>query len=426
VIKSLWERIGREVEKKTYTPRAVVHISANLDPGDIKLWGANESKVKFIASGSIPLKHPRKLKLCDDMEKAARELRSYLPVLLGIGVQCVIPKIVDEQLNAYDGLTKVEDDEREGQILVNYDRVWTAIDIAIDEYKLPKPELFKKGYLDRTALTHYNNLGGNETTEEYANRVVNFLIQTDLVEEQVEFSERSEGFKLKLDQKLIPKEIWMAIKKSTRDMNSTFKGEKLRVKFLSSLILDSTLDFKLKSLLETWDLWTEQLLTEREENLQDYADLFYGDANEEDVNFGGSDPNPIANQSRFFSDPEAGSDDVFDEEEEEYEDESSDEVEASSIKKSVPSDTASTTQGEEVTSPVQKGDRNSKNPAERERTDRLEKRSKRKKEDGSSSSESSSVSKPKQPFLCKKLACPDFGTSFRTKSHLKSKRHTES
>ena len=43
--------------------------------------------------------------------------------------------------------------------MVNYDRVWTAIDIAIDEYKLPKPELFKKGYLDRTALTHYNNLG---------------------------------------------------------------------------------------------------------------------------------------------------------------------------------------------------------------------------------------------------------------------------
>ena len=149
----------------------------------------------------------------------------------------------------------------------------------------------------------HNIFQGNETTEECANRVVNFLIQTDLVEEQVEFSERSEGFKLKLDQKLIPKEIWMAIKKSTRDMNSTFKGEKLRVKFLSSLILDSTLDFKLKSLLETWDLWTEQLLTEREENLQDYADLFYGDANEEDVNFGGSDPNPIANQSRFFSDP---------------------------------------------------------------------------------------------------------------------------
>ena len=45
----------------------------------------------------------------------------------------------------------------------------------------------------------------------------------------------------------------------------------------------------------------------------------------------------------------------------------SDEVEASSIKKSIPSDTASTTQGEEVNSPVQKGDRNSKNPAERER-----------------------------------------------------------
>ena len=115
VIKSLWEKIGREVDKKIFTPKAVVYISANMSPEDIKLTGANASKVKFMASGSSPLKHPRKLYLCSEMEKAARELRGYLPVLLGLGVQCVIPLIVDEELEAYDGILKDESDEREGE-----------------------------------------------------------------------------------------------------------------------------------------------------------------------------------------------------------------------------------------------------------------------------------------------------------------------
>ena len=115
VIKALWERIGREVDKKIYTPRAVVHISANVSPEDIKLTGANQSKVKYIASGSTTLRHPRKLALCKEMEKAANELRSYLPVLLGMGVQCVLPTIVDEQLDQYDGILNADRDEREGE-----------------------------------------------------------------------------------------------------------------------------------------------------------------------------------------------------------------------------------------------------------------------------------------------------------------------
>ena len=120
VIKALWERIGREVDKKIYTPRAVVHISANVSPEDIKLTGANQSKVKYIASGSTTLRHPRKLALCKEMEKAANELRSYLPVLLGMGVQCVLPTIVDEQLDQYDGILNADRDEREGEA----DQVW--------------------------------------------------------------------------------------------------------------------------------------------------------------------------------------------------------------------------------------------------------------------------------------------------------------
>ena len=76
----------------------MVHISANLCSNNIKLADANESKVKFIASGSKALTHPKKLKLCDEMEMCAYELRKYLPVIFGLGVACILPHINDEQL----------------------------------------------------------------------------------------------------------------------------------------------------------------------------------------------------------------------------------------------------------------------------------------------------------------------------------------
>ena len=106
------------VDKKVCTPKNVVHITGNISPQDIKLINANESKVKFIASGSTPLKHPQKLYLCSQMEKAAKELRAYLPVLLGVGIQCTLPEINDEELQNYEGLLKFDEDEREGRIII--------------------------------------------------------------------------------------------------------------------------------------------------------------------------------------------------------------------------------------------------------------------------------------------------------------------
>ena len=115
IIPALWERNCRLVKGKAFAPKAVVHIDANISPNDIKLEGANESKIKFIASGSLPLKHPRKLHLTREMEEAAKLLRKYLPVLIGLGLQCFLPQIEPEELLAYDGILKVDDDEREGQ-----------------------------------------------------------------------------------------------------------------------------------------------------------------------------------------------------------------------------------------------------------------------------------------------------------------------
>ena len=102
------------MKQKTQTPRAVVHIDANVTPSDIKLTGANESKVKFIASGSTQLKHAKKLALCNEMEAVAKQLRKYLPVILGLGLQCLLQKISDDELHSYEEILKEDGDEREG------------------------------------------------------------------------------------------------------------------------------------------------------------------------------------------------------------------------------------------------------------------------------------------------------------------------
>ena len=51
------------------------------------------------------------------MEKTVKKLRPYLPVLIGMGVQCILPEITDEEVQNYEGLLKFEEGEREGKML---------------------------------------------------------------------------------------------------------------------------------------------------------------------------------------------------------------------------------------------------------------------------------------------------------------------
>ena len=136
--------------------------------------------------------------------------------------------------------------------------------------------------------------------EDCAGSVANYLLETELMD-HVEFSERSDGFKIKLEMKKFPKDISVAVKKSTRDMNTIFGGAKLRVKFLSSTLLESSTISKMKDLLQTLEKLTQDLVTERQENLQDYSNLFYGYANGDSVIFGGSELSDETNsQSGYY------------------------------------------------------------------------------------------------------------------------------
>ena len=136
--------------------KAVVLVEANLSPEELKLGGANKSKVSIIFTGSNPLKHPKQMEICKQMITLAKKLHFYKPVLLGLGLNGMLEHITDDQLDCYEHLVTDRDD-RAGQILLNYDRIHSALDDAITQYGLVKPPLFAKGFTDRNAITFYSD-----------------------------------------------------------------------------------------------------------------------------------------------------------------------------------------------------------------------------------------------------------------------------
>ena len=155
-IPMVWEGLGRNIRGKEQDVNAVVMIDANLHPDDIRLDNANDSKVTFIATGSIPLEHERLMALCQEMEDLARELHQYLPVILGLGLCNMKKPISDFELAGYSGILKNKKDQREGQVLLNYDRVHSALDDAITEHDIERPLLFQLDHVDRTALIFFH------------------------------------------------------------------------------------------------------------------------------------------------------------------------------------------------------------------------------------------------------------------------------
>ena len=91
------------------------------------------------------------------MEEAAKELHKYKPVLLGLALSSMIPEVTDEQIAEYEGLLKVSGDDRESQLIHNYDAVHGFTKEEIIKHGIVAPPLFKTGHLDRTSLLFFND-----------------------------------------------------------------------------------------------------------------------------------------------------------------------------------------------------------------------------------------------------------------------------
>ena len=97
------------------------------------------------------------IELTNEMEEAARKLFKYKPVLLGLGLSTMLEKITDTQRVEYNGLLRVSGDERQAQVLVDYDRLYTMIKNVAASHELDPAPLFTKGHIDRTSLTYWSS-----------------------------------------------------------------------------------------------------------------------------------------------------------------------------------------------------------------------------------------------------------------------------
>ena len=139
----IWERLGRKNGGVYQGINSVVMVEANLSPAGVKLTGGNASKVSFIATGSKALDHEFKLELCKEIILLAGQLHQYLPVIFGLGLSCMLEEITTAELRGYDGVLREDGDDRQGQVLHNYDRLYSVLQESIIKYELEVPLITK-------------------------------------------------------------------------------------------------------------------------------------------------------------------------------------------------------------------------------------------------------------------------------------------
>ena len=73
-----------------------------------------------------------------------------------MGIECLLPKVTNNEMEVLAPVLKKPGDKREGQLLANYDRVYMHIrDMAI-EHNITLPPLFEADDIDRTCMIYFN------------------------------------------------------------------------------------------------------------------------------------------------------------------------------------------------------------------------------------------------------------------------------
>ena len=103
-----------------------------------------------------PLQHPDELELVDAILRDGKELNKFLPVLFSLGVDCILPRCSDTELNDLEDVLKKPRDRREGQVIIGYDRLFTALKDICERLSLRTPPLLKSETIDRMSLTYFN------------------------------------------------------------------------------------------------------------------------------------------------------------------------------------------------------------------------------------------------------------------------------
>ena len=111
--------------------------------------------------------------------------------------------------------------------------------------------------------------------------IAEYLIELDerSVSNKIEFSERFNGFKLKLIINAVPSHVAKALRLCTRETTSTFSGKRgIKVRLLSADLLSDEVVLELKSLIpdaEDFADWVEASIQESEDSLTSLGTMFY-------------------------------------------------------------------------------------------------------------------------------------------------------
>ena len=96
------------------------------------------------------------MEIIQRMLKNSLDLYKYLPVFLSLGRTCTMSKVTGPELKELSGVLNRAGDDRQGQLVRNYDRFFLSIASLITKYGIDPPQVFASGEIDRTALLHYS------------------------------------------------------------------------------------------------------------------------------------------------------------------------------------------------------------------------------------------------------------------------------
>ena len=189
----------------------------------------------------------------------------------------MLNKIETPQVAAYNGELRNDNDDREAQILHEYDGVYGHLSSKGSEHNLDLPPLFQKSFTDHSCVT-----GRHKSTEEIKlkmSRFLKFLDDASLYELLVpSCSGKVKGYRVNPNDPRISKEAKFALNSCTQSFVTTEGGKGVRRRFLNPEQLEpdvaKQLEAKVLHTYNTYQSWLERRVLQIEKQNKKVGDQF--------------------------------------------------------------------------------------------------------------------------------------------------------
>ena len=150
-VPAIWEANGRMGK----IPNTTLFASGNLTIEEVekRLSGPIRSKLTVIFTGEKSMNHERLSEICEEIVDAAKQLYKYLPSVIGLGCKTMLQKVSTDVVRSYAGELRVPDDQRESQVLFEYDSLFKVLLETGINFNLELPALFSKSFIDHGCVT---------------------------------------------------------------------------------------------------------------------------------------------------------------------------------------------------------------------------------------------------------------------------------